>query len=165
VLGGYVPAPRKANHGDVPGTAASVFRCPSGQRSVYEFNPASRDDAEGGKAYPFKSESSGTKFYVDCWYGVNGGLGSSEKYPFARLPGDEGSRVPNRLNRINTPSQTVGIFDGWWILNGKDERIHARHTKGTRSNLLFFDGSARNYPTFRIPSVDQTNQAEIIWKL
>src|ERR1044071_5421309 len=50
----------------------SVFRCPSGLPSVYKFNPTSRDDPEGAKAWPYPSESNPTKrFFIDCWYGIN----------------------------------------------------------------------------------------------
>ena len=57
------------------------------------------------------------------------------------------------------------IFDGFWMHNGKDERVNARHSKGTRSNILFFDGSARAYDTFRIPSVrEKEDFSEIQWR-
>lgn len=165
VNGGYLAAPRKDTHGGAI-TGRSVFQCPAGITKVYEFNPVSRDDPEGAKSYPYKSESTGTRFYVDCWYGINGGLGSSEKAPFSRIPADQGGNELNRLGRISQPSRVPALFDGWWILNGKDERINARHNRSTRSSLLFLDGSVRAFPTFQIPSVRSTNgTAEIQWHL
>ena len=165
VNGGYLTAPKKETHG-APPLGRSVFLCPSTLPQVYEFNPVSRDDPEGAKSYPFKSESTGTRFYVDCSYGINGGLGSAEKAPFTRFPADEGARELNRLARISRPSQTPALYDGWWILNGKDERINARHARSARSNLLFLDGAARTFPTFQIPSVRSTNSSsDIQWRL
>ena len=57
-----------------------------------------------------------------------------------------------------------GVFDGWWIHNGNDARINARHAKGTRSNLVFLDGHAASFNTFRIPSVESTNATDIQWR-
>jgi len=56
------------------------------------------------------------------------------------------------------------IFDGFWIHNGKDERINARHAKNTRSNILFFDNSAASFDTFRIPSVKDKKARNIQWR-
>ena len=56
------------------------------------------------------------------------------------------------------------IFDGFWIHNGKDERINARHSKRTRSNILFFDNSAASFDTFRIPSVRNKKPTDIRWR-
>jgi len=56
------------------------------------------------------------------------------------------------------------IYDGWWIHNGKDERINARHMKNTRSNLLFFDNHVTSYDTFRLPSVNDKSNPEIRWR-
>ena len=165
VNGRYLDAPKKESR-DQPTLARSVFRCPAANPKVYEFNPVSRDDAEGAKAYPFKSESTGTRFYVDCWYGINGGLGSAERAPFSRIPADEGGRELNRLSRIAQASRTPAVFDGWWILNGKDERLNARHDQASRSTLLFFDGAVRAFPTFQIPGVRSTNAtSDIQWRL
>ena len=63
-------------------------------------------------------------------------------------------------------SSLPAVFDGWWLLNGKDERVNARHSRNRRSNLLFFDGSVRSYDTFRLASVDSdTPKDGIQWKL
>jgi len=164
VNAGHLPAPKATAYGTLE-SGRSVFQCPAGRPEVYEVNPTARDDAEGAKAFPFKSESTGDKFYIHTWYGINGGLGGARKYPFTRWPGDDGSRALNKLTRAGSNSQMPALFDGWWIHNGKDGRINARHAKGTRSNLLFLDGHAAAFATFRIPSVDETNVVgDIQWR-
>lgn len=164
VNGGYLTAPKGTSYNTLAG-GRSVFQCPSGRPEVYQVNPTARDDAEGAKAFPFTSESTGTKFYVHTWYGINAGLGGARKYPFTRWPGDDGTRTLNKLTRAASTAQMPALFDGWWIHNGKDERINARHGKAERSNLLFLDGHAAAFRTFRIPSVDETNLVyDILWR-
>ncbi len=145
----------------------SVFRCPSGLPEVYTFGPTARDDPEGAKAWPFVSESTGRKFYIHCWYGINGSTAHPNRWPFNRVPLD-GSRAIT-LNKLNTAAQsprTPMLFDGFWIHNGRDERINARHAKNTRSNLLFFDNSAAAFDTFRLPSVNdkKSKSADVRWR-
>ncbi len=144
----------------------STFRCPSGLPQVYSFNPTTRDDPEGAKAWPYASESTGKKFYIDCWYGINGSTGSFRKWPFTRIPMDgTKSTASNKFSSAAKNSRMPMLFDGFWIHNGKDERINARHKKGTRTNVLLFDNSARSHDTFKIPNVRLTNNAaEIQWR-
>jgi prepilin-type processing-associated H-X9-DG protein len=142
-----------------------VFRCPSGLPQAYRFGPTSRDDPEGAMAWPYASESTGTRFYIDCWYGINGSTGNPQKWPFVRLPMNlSGSMKGNKLSTAARFSRMPSIFDGFWMHNGKDERVNARHSKGTRSNILFFDNSAQSYDTFRIPSVRDKTAKEIQWR-
>ena len=71
------------------------------------------------------------------------------------------------LNKFSFParfSRMPMLFDGFWIHNGKDERINARHSKNTRSNILFFDNSAASFDTFKIPSVHSTKHSDIQWR-
>ena len=162
-LGKYLDAPRSASFNQLP-LGKSVFRCPSGMNQVYAFNPASRDDREGAKAYPYVSESTGTKFYVDCWYGINAGTGDN-RWPFLRVPLDSGKTVLNKMASVAPfASSMPAVFDGFWVHNGKDERVNARHTKNTRTNLSFFDGSASSFDTFRLPSVRATNSMTVRWR-
>src|SRR5258708_2037838 len=67
----YLPAPTTSGYYKVH-TGGSVFHCPSGLPAVYSFNPSSRTDPEGAKAWPFASTSTGRRFFIDCWYGING---------------------------------------------------------------------------------------------
>jgi prepilin-type N-terminal cleavage/methylation domain-containing protein len=164
VNGRYLTAPPARSYNSLPATR-SVFRCPSGLPEVYTFGPTSRDDPEGAKAWPYASESTGGKFYVHCWYGINGSTAHPRKWPFTRLPLD-GTRELT-LNKFNTAAHVPRmpmLFDGYWIHNGRDERINARHSKYTRSNLLFFDNSAATFDTFRLPSVDDKKATAVRWR-
>ena len=160
----YLPAEKSPDYYTLP-SGKSVFRCPSGIPKVYSFDPTSREDPEGAKAWPFTSESTGVKFYVDCWYGINGSTGSLQKWPFTRIPMDgTGEIAGNKLSRAAQLPRMPVVFDGFWIHNGKDERVNARHSKNTRSNLLFFDNSAAAFDTFNLPSVRATNTTDVRWR-
>ena len=142
-----------------------IFHCPSGLPSVYRFNPTSRDDPEGAKAWPSPSERTRHTYHVDCWYGINGSTASPEKWPFTRIPMDgTRSTTCNKFSKAALFPRMPVIFDGFWIHNGKDERINARHAKNTRSNILFFDNSAASFDTFRIPSVKDKKARNIQWR-
>src|SRR6267154_1931849 len=142
-----------------------VFHCPSGLPNVYRFNPTSRDDPEGAKAWPSPSEKTRHAFHIDCWYGINGSTSRPEKWPFTRIPMDgTRSSAGNKFSAAARISRMPVIFDGFWIHNGKDERINARHSKNTRSNIVFFDGSVKGYDTFRLPSVRDTETTDIQWR-
>jgi prepilin-type N-terminal cleavage/methylation domain-containing protein len=165
VLGGYAAAERAPTFYTLP-TTRSIFRCPSGIPEVYLLGPTSRDDPEGAKAWPYASESTGHHFYIHCWYGINGSTSKPHKWPFTRIPMD--GTGDERLNKLtstaNSPRMPM-IFDGFWIHNGKDERVNARHNKRTRSNLVFFDASAQAFDTFGLPSVNNKGAGpEIRWR-
>jgi prepilin-type N-terminal cleavage/methylation domain-containing protein/prepilin-type processing-associated H-X9-DG protein len=161
VLDNYLPA----HASDTYTTLAegnSVFRCPDGLPEVYSANPTSRDDPEGAKAFPYVSERTGRKSYVNCWYGMNGELGDTKKWPFKRVPSPDGQ---TRLNRLTSAhAHMPSVYDGFWVHNGKDERINARHKNRTRTNLAFFDGSAAAFDTYKIPSVRAKSSGEIQWR-
>ncbi len=141
----------------------TVFRCPSALPSVYAFNPCSRDDPEGAKAWPYPGIHHNNGFYIDTWYGINGSSGRPEKWPFTRVPLDNGDIRLNKMSGVRSTRMPV-IFDGWWMHNGKDERINARHMNRTKSNILFFDNHATAFDTFRIPSVNDKQHPEIRWR-
>lgn len=163
--GKYLPAEKSKTFYTVA-TGTMVFRCPSALPKVYRFGPVSRDDPEGAMAWPYPSEGSGKRFHIDCWYGINGSTGNPQKWPFVRTPMDRtGGMRPNKFSTAARFPRMPTVFDGYWIHNGKDERINARHSKSTRSNLAFFDGSARSFDTFRIPSVrEKEANGEIQWR-
>jgi prepilin-type processing-associated H-X9-DG protein len=164
----YLEAPRAKYYYGIEG-GASVFRCPDGLEEVYQSNPVSRDDVEGLKARPFASESTGTKYYVHTWYGINAALGDKSSYPFTRAPLDpepqgQGGYFFHTLTAAATARVRMpAFFDGFWLLNGHDERISARHRRRTRTNLVFFDGSVDVMDTARIPSVKDTKATEMRW--
>jgi prepilin-type N-terminal cleavage/methylation domain-containing protein/prepilin-type processing-associated H-X9-DG protein len=162
--GKYLPA-QKAKTFYTISEGSMVFRCPSALPKVYRFGPSSRDDPEGAMAWPYPSESTSKPFHLDCWYGINGSTGNPQKWPFVRIPMD-GTRATqgNKLSKVVHYARMPSVFDGWWIHNGKDERVNARHSKRNRTNILFFDGSANTFDTFRVPSVRNKKPADIQWR-
>lgn len=148
----YLPAPKTQSYNAVA-DASSVFRCPSGLPEVYSEDPTSRSDPEGAKAWPYVSTSTSSRFFIDCWYGINGTTGSPTEWPFTRVPLDNRQTVINRLSQVASTPRLAAVFDGFWILNGKNERVNARHNRRTRTNILFFDTSASSFDTYRLPSV------------
>lgn len=162
--GNYLPAARSKTYYSLP-EARSVFQCPAGLPKVYRFGPSSRDDPEGAMAWPYASESTGNKFHIGSWYGINASTGNPQKWPFTRIPMDASRSVTlNKFSKAAACPRMPMLFDGFWLHNGKDERVNARHSKKTRTNLLFFDGSVQSYDTFRIPSVRDTTATEIQWR-
>ena len=162
--GHYLTAQKAKTFYSIP-DAASVFRCPSAEPKVYKFGPASRDDPEGAMAWPYPSESNGKRFHIDCWYGINGSTGNPQKWPFVRLPMDRThSTKGNKLAAAARYARMPAVFDGFWMHNGKDERVNARHGKRTRTNILFFDNSVATFDTFRIPSVREKEPTDIQWR-
>lgn len=159
----YLPAPTTSGYYKVH-SGGSVFHCPSGLPSVYSLNPTSRTDPEGAKAWPFASTSTGKKFFIDCWYGINGSTGTGDIWPFTRFPLDNRQCVLNTTTKAAQVPRMPSVFDGFWILNGKDERVNARHSQRTRSNLLFFDDSASTFDTSKLPSVKSTKPNDIRWR-
>jgi len=158
----YLPADKSPTFYAVE-AGNSVFRCPAGLPEVYSFNPSSRDDPEGAKAWPYPGDHKGKRFFIDCWYGINGTTGRSNIWPFTRVTLDNGTMHLNTMSSVRA-TRMPSIFDGFWIHNGKDERINARHMKNTRSNILFFDGRAESFDTFKIPSVSDKKDPEIRWQ-
>jgi len=164
VLGGYIEAERSPTYYDLP-VRSTVFRCPSGLPEVFTSGPASRDDPEGARAWPFVSESGHGSWYIHTWYGINGSGGRVHKWPFSRIPMDAtGGTSPTTLTRAALMASMPVVYDGFWMHNGHDERINARHNKNTRSNLLFFDNSARSFNTFALPGVDEHSKGEVRWR-
>ena len=162
--GKYLPAEKSGTFYTVA-KGTTVFRCPSALPKVYRFGPVSRDDPEGAMAWPYASEGGPKRFHIDCWYGINGSTGNPQKWPFVRTPMDgTHSTQMNKLSKVSQHSRMPAVFDGFWMHNGKDERINARHGKRSRSNILFLDSSAASFDTFRIPSVRDKEARDIQWR-
>ncbi len=159
----YLPAEPTSGYYKVP-SGPSVFRCPSGLPAVYSVNPTSRDDPEGAKAWPFVSTSTSKRFFIDCWYGINATTGNPEIWPFTRVPLDSRQTNLNHFSKAAGVARMPAVFDGFWLLNGKDDRVNARHSRRTRTNLLFFDDSAATFDTFKLPSVKSTNATNVRWR-
>ena len=75
-----------------------------------------------------------------------------------------GGTNPNKHTAAAQQRSMPMVYDGWWMHNGKDERINARHSKNSKSNIVFFDGSAATFDTFRIPSVNDKFADDIKWR-
>ena len=71
---------------------------------------------------------------------------------------------PNKFTASALERSMPMVYDGWWMHNGKDERINARHRKKSKSNIVFFDGSAATYDTFRLPAVNDKNATDVKWR-
>jgi prepilin-type N-terminal cleavage/methylation domain-containing protein/prepilin-type processing-associated H-X9-DG protein len=154
VNGNYASAPKGENRESL--ADRSIFRCPSGLPSIYSTQPTSREDPEGARAWPYESESK--KYYVHTWYGINGSTGQPDRFPFVRIPTDRRGMNGNKLSQFaGISSKLAAFYDGFWILNGKNERVNARHGQRKRTNVLFFDNSAATFNTFRMHSVKNTN--------
>jgi prepilin-type processing-associated H-X9-DG protein len=159
----YLAAPMSDGYYKIA-SGGSVFRCPSGLPTTYSLNPISRSDPEGAKAWPYASTSCGAKKFIHCWYGINGSTGSPEIWPFTRVPLDNGKTAINSFAKAAKMPRMPVVFDGFWILNGKDERVNARHSRRSRTNVLFFDNSAATFDTFKLPSVKSTKSGNIHWR-
>jgi len=61
----YLPAEKSATFYEVA-QGSSVFRCPAGLPAVYSFNPSSRDDPEGAKAWPYPAMHKNKRYFIDC---------------------------------------------------------------------------------------------------
>jgi hypothetical protein len=116
-------------------------------------------------AWPFASETAKGTRYIHCWYGINGSAGRPKRWPFTRIPMDgSGNRVPNKLTSAAQQPRMPMVYDGFWMHNGKDERINARHNRRTRSNLVFFDTSASTFDPFQLPAVNEKSSGPVRWR-
>ncbi len=160
----YITAPIDPTHNDIK-FRNTPFRCPSGIDEVTSVGATitSRDDPDGGKATAYSDETANE--YIHCWYGINGSTWGSEFWPFVQNPLDDGRTVKNQMSMVGSPSRIPMIYDGWWIHNGKDERIHARHNGGTTTSLLFFDGHVETLTTYLLPGVREQAQGAITWRI
>ena len=143
------------------------FRCPSGIDGVTDVaaDITSRDDEDGLKAHAETYVEAGGKIagYIHCWYGMNGTTWGADYWPFVETKLDNGRKIVRKLSVISRAPRTPALYDGWWIHNGHNERISARHANRTRTNILFFDGHVESFDTLAIPSVRTEPEAGISW--
>ncbi len=159
----YLPAPQ-ASAADVaagrPPMTDSVFFCPSAVAEMlppaaFANNstvPASRVDRTG--AMCDREQSPSSLLYVDNWYGINGGQGSSTTTgePTHRIETIATDRYLS-LTNIRKPSDLVMFFDGVFYheMEVNANRLNARHGKFTLTNLAFFDGHCETWTTAKLP--------------
>jgi prepilin-type processing-associated H-X9-DG protein len=156
---GYVQAPSDPIQTSVTG-AFTVFRCPSGIAEVTSAGTSilTRDDPNGAKAWASVDWRGGRYFHT--WYGINASV-NDDGHPFLRVPDNSGNITMRKNSEINSPSATVALFDGWWIVHNANERVNARHLKASRTNVLFFDGHVSSFDTFQIPDVSGSGNGDI----
>jgi prepilin-type N-terminal cleavage/methylation domain-containing protein/prepilin-type processing-associated H-X9-DG protein len=142
----------------------SVFHCPSGIGAVTADSTTinSRDDPNGAKACAYPA-ASGSR-YFDCWYGINASTWAPDRWPFTRVPLDNGQTVLNKIATIKNSQTMPAVFDGWWLHNQHDERVNARHMRATHTNVLFFDGHVVTLESFTISGVDDSNAVDPRWR-
>jgi prepilin-type N-terminal cleavage/methylation domain-containing protein/prepilin-type processing-associated H-X9-DG protein len=168
----YLSAPKVATIAAGPSSTSSVFFCPQGITDLVGVQyskggpinkpfPKTRSDQLGARPWRTKSASSG--IIVDTWYGINATWGPALRtasQPSLFLPEsvtlDYG--VLRKMGSIPHSSDMVFMFDGsFYDLNyvgagqGGANRMNARHSRNTKTNLLFFDGHAATYDTASLP--------------
>lgn len=159
VAGGYVKYNPDPIQTEVTGQS-TVFRCPSGLAAVTSDGSTivSREDPNGAKSWA--SVVNGGGRYHHTWYGINGSF-LDDGHPFMRVPDNNGTVTLHKQSAVSSPSTTVALFDGWWIVQDHPERVNARHLKATRTNILFLDGHVANFDAFQIPSPAVNTSGEI----
>ncbi|HZL33767.1 MAG TPA: DUF1559 domain-containing protein [Tepidisphaeraceae bacterium] len=169
-LGKYLPIPQGWSDGVNQKTITAdsnffretVLTCPDGidyDMSDYGF-PAGHNDMRGAMYTVGRDDFS--LFGTRTWYGVNGStvqnVNGLPGVPFQCLPNflADGSldwRI-NRLAQFKGSARLPMVYDGVSLFNYDSARIHARHTHGKTTNILFCDGHAQNTPTAGLPNAD-----------
>jgi prepilin-type N-terminal cleavage/methylation domain-containing protein/prepilin-type processing-associated H-X9-DG protein len=176
----YLPYPRNVDPVIPPGLD-NVFGCPSGILEQSQISsiatdlPKSRKDTSGAMGYLHQSSGPGCLepgLNVYSWYGINA-TSVSQTVDHILLPGEttlsEARFVPckrvirsggqiagaERITNIRRASEVVFLFDGILGLNHQStnpNRINARHSRQTVTNLAFFDGHAESIKTKDLPA-------------
>jgi prepilin-type N-terminal cleavage/methylation domain-containing protein/prepilin-type processing-associated H-X9-DG protein len=179
VSGNYLPAPQQTG-ADSSGDDDSVFRCPSGLLDTRVLTgpantPTSPYDPIGAGYFRLLSSTTAGKIgvspglRVDCWYGINGWQTSTAgsvanafaRWPFTRVP-DENAAEPQKQHKLSdfrSTSNLVLIYDGVSFHNQKVAMVNARHSKLTRTNVLFADGHAESLRTEDVVNLNETRLA------
>jgi prepilin-type N-terminal cleavage/methylation domain-containing protein/prepilin-type processing-associated H-X9-DG protein len=175
----YLPYPRNVDPVIPPGLD-NVFGCPSGVLEQSQISsiatdlPKTRKDTNGAMGYLHQSSGPGCLepgLNVYSWYGINA-TSVSQTVDHILAPGESlsearfvpckrvtksGGRVAGaeRIGNIRKASEVVFLFDGILGLNHQStnpNRINARHSRQTVTNLAFFDGHAESIKTKDLPA-------------
>jgi prepilin-type N-terminal cleavage/methylation domain-containing protein/prepilin-type processing-associated H-X9-DG protein len=195
VNAGYINSPSVKNINDPPfSDGKSVFVCPNGITDIVGVQyskgapttskpaPTSRRDQLGAR--PWRTLSTATKVIIDTYYGINGHWQNIDttQFPALFLPGSpvKGYGYLRKLGSIRRGADVVFLFDGtFYDLDFDANRINARHSNKTKTNLLFYDGHAvtvdtdslpggvgdANTPANEINNVTLLNDYAIKWRL
>jgi len=190
---GYLTAPDATGKGP---QVKSPFFCPAAIQDLADpgfagdgAKPAARDDQYGAR--PMRWVSWTHKNAVDCTYGWNADLDG----PISATDQDHGFGPPNygigltsagyhalplKMNMVRRSADTVLAFDGIYanLFSTNANRINARHSKFTKSNLLFYDGHVQTFITadlpggmvaatsaFNMSSLTQAKYTSPLWRL
>ena len=160
----YLNPPRIMVNAETPGEGQSVLRCPLGTGDAFagwdRWDEPDRSDV----FRPARSRIEGVRWWeglpgdVAVWYAMNGANCVGSMAPTWRVgPDDYKPRNYNdrpRWRNLKHPSQLVANFDGaWpeWYGSLDPKYIARRHGVSDASNLLFWDGHARQVKTPELP--------------
>lgn len=143
-----------------PPIAGSIFYCPNGLTDMVSTDgiPNSLTDPDASRAK--RSTSVTLKVAVDCWYGMNGGTGSSggagksnHWLPGRRIPSDTSDTDFVLARNADVPSDVVLFYDGFYMnqMTVSPFRISGRHNNNTKTNILFAGGYARTVARKLLP--------------
>lgn len=165
---GYVQAPNATGK---PGPVInSVFFCPAG-REEFSFAPgdngkvpADRLDEHNSMAARYQDQVAGVVNgpAVDIWYGINGDTTTTHdgtkgcpcrrvNYDATKKTWDLGTMM--KMNYVKRSAEMVFFFDGLYYnhVSTNPSRVSARHSRKTKTNLVFFDGHAASFITADLP--------------
>jgi prepilin-type N-terminal cleavage/methylation domain-containing protein/prepilin-type processing-associated H-X9-DG protein len=164
---GLLNAPSIATLTSPPTGQPTVFTCPTGifdlvgvqysSGTVTKPAPTSRKDALGAR--PWRTQSWSTKIIIDTYYGINAqwqGIGKTP-YPAMMLPGDatagaQGYNYLRKMGSIGRAADMVFIFDGtFYDVDYDANRINARHSGQSKTNIVFYDGHGATVQTAELP--------------
>ena len=170
VDGGYIQAPDST--GKTSSKTGTAFYCPSARDDMADITslignsttiPADRNDDRASMTVRYYSQVSKTS--VDCWFGINGDIfkpsttgypGLNRGLPSRRICWVSGAYDPSQFLKatmIRRSSDMVMLFDGVFFhhTSVNANRVTARHSRKTKTNMAFFDGHAATFETNSLP--------------
>jgi prepilin-type N-terminal cleavage/methylation domain-containing protein/prepilin-type processing-associated H-X9-DG protein len=179
----YLPAPPQegSTNGNTFADSSygdSVFRCPSGiDNRAYgadNVSPSSIYDQKGAAFFrQFSSNATGREgvspfLRVDTWYGINGwgsdgnvvnNKNAYDRYPFTRVAGSTIVQNLHKLNQFKSSATLAMVYDGVSFHNQELRNVNARHSKQTRTNILYADGHADTVNAKDIVNLTETRNS------
>ena len=170
VEGGYIQA--ADSKGKTNAVTNTAFYCPSAREDMADVTailgnstaiPSSRQDDRGSMTVRYYSHTSLTS--TDCWFGINGDIFTptttgypavATGLPLRRICWVNGAYDNSQFlksSMIRRSSDMVMFFDGVFFHHAavNANRVAARHSRKTKTNLAFFDGHAATFNTADLP--------------